>query len=591
MSELINPPEKKSNWRGRALGFRGLTLQLFLITILPLTALLLAVAFGSQTLHHEAMRSLVGDRDLRTVRAASGSLEREIFHLSSTILVLSRDLEGNSGFSSLILSPEEISSVFDGGIALFSISGNLIQSSTNQLDWQTVPAQIPDSFKIAANNEAQPTFSALIAPTGNANAYIIITILTQQQEILAGAFSPERLIQNTLSDLVRSGQTTVLVTGPAASNGNYDILYRAGPFKIDENTASHPGIKEALHGESGINYFQSSEGEHVVAFSPVEPVGWGLVLEEAWEDIASPYLVTTQSAPLVIVPAFLLALLAIWFGARRIITPLQKLERQAANLAAGDFEAIRQPVGGIEEIRNLQSELVDMADQLEAAQQSLRGYIGAITAGVENERRSLARELHDDTIQALIALNQRIQLILMNTPETQKKALSELQSLVQQSMSNLRRMIRGLRPIYLEDLGLATSLEMLVHEMEQTAAIPINFVTRGQERRFDAQSELSLYRMVQELLNNVIHHAEAKHAWVELEFTETDCLLQIRDDGKGFLVPKNRSEFPKKGHFGLLGMQERSELINAKLAILSSPGNGTTISIRLSNSANHNHHS
>ena len=128
-----------------------------------------------------------------------------------------------------------------------------------------------------------------------------------------------------------------------------------------------------------------------------------------------------------------------------------------------------------------------MADKLKAAQQSLRSYIGAITAGVENERRSLARELHDDTIQALIALNQRIQLILMNSPETQKSALSELQTLVQQSMTNLRRMIRGLRPIYLEDLGLVASLEMLVREMEQTASNSdrISFSTNGQERRLD----------------------------------------------------------------------------------------------------------
>ena len=76
-------------------------------------------------------------------------------------------------------------------------------------------------------------------------------------------------------------------------------------------------------------------------------------------------------------------------------------------------------------------------------------------------------------------------------------------------MADLRRMIRGLRPIYLEDLGLVASLEMLVREMEQTAAIPITFVTRGQDHRLDPQSELSLYRMVQESLNNVIRHAEA----------------------------------------------------------------------------------
>ena len=363
------------------------------------------------------------------------------------------------------------------------------------------------------------------------------------------------------------------------------MLYRGGPIKIDESNPSHPGIKEVLSGESGINYFQSSEGEHVVAFSPIPSTGWGLVIEEAWEDIASPYLMTTQSAPLVIVPVFLLALLAIWFGARRIVTPLQKLEKQAAGLATGDFEAIRQPVGGIAEIRNLQIELIEMADDLQAAQLSLHSYIGAITAGVENERRSLARELHDDTIQAMIALNQRIQLALMNSPETQKGALSELQALVQQSMSNLRHMIRGLRPIYLEDLGLVTSLNMLVREISQTTEIEITFVSDGHERRLDSQSEMMIYRMVQESLNNVIHHAEAKHAWVELQFSDTKLWVQIRDDGKGFVVPTNPAQFPEKGHFGLLGLHERAELINAKMDILSHPGKGTTISIKVGQTA------
>jgi hypothetical protein len=98
--------------------------------------LLLVVAFGSQSLHHDAMRSLVGDRDLRTVRTASISLEREIAHLTSTIQILSRSLNGKPDFSSLILDPEEISTVFDGGIALFSYDGQLILSTTSIIDWQ-----------------------------------------------------------------------------------------------------------------------------------------------------------------------------------------------------------------------------------------------------------------------------------------------------------------------------------------------------------------------------------------------------------------------------------------------------------------------
>jgi signal transduction histidine kinase len=582
LSEHNHPPENRSSWR-------GFILQLFLITVLPLTALLLVVAFGSQTLHHEAMRSLVGDRDLSTVRAASSSVEHEISHLTSTIQILSRSLDGKSDLSSLILSPEEISSTFDGGIALYSNDGRLINSSSTRLDWQTIPSVISEPFKNASGNNPQPAFSTLITQAGSSQSYIFVSVPTGQQEVLVGAFSPDRLIQNSIGSLAGSGQTTVLVVSPSKTPGKYDVLYRGGPFKIDENSPSHPGIKEALKGESGINYFQSSQGEHVVAFNPISPTGWGLVIEEAWEDIASPYLSTTQAAPLVIVPVFLLALLVIWFGAQRIVTPLQKLEKQAARLAAGDFEAIRPPVGGIGEIRNLQAELIDMADRLKAAQHSLRSYIGAITAGVENERRSLARELHDDTIQTLIALNQRIQMVLMDSQEKQKGSLSELQTLVQQTMANLRRMISGLRPIYLEDLGLVASLEMLVREMGQSASIPITFTSHGSERRLAPQSEMSLYRMVQESLNNVIHHARARHAWVELEFTDTELTLQIRDDGKGFVVPTNPAEFPEKGHFGLLGLQERSELINAELSIISQPGKGTNISIRLKISDNRNH--
>ena len=148
-------------------------------------------------------------------------------------------------------------------------------------------------------------------------------------------------------------------------------------------------------------------------------------------------------------------------------------------------------------------------------------------------------------------------------------------------MLDLRRMIRGLRPIYLEDIGLVSSLEMLAREIGQAADLQVSFQSQGSERRLDPQTEMSLYRMVQESLNNVIHHARASRAWVHLQFDEDGLTVQVRDNGKGFAVPKNPSDFAEKGHFGLLGLQERAEILHAKLKILSSPGNGTTISIWL----------
>jgi len=122
------------------------------------------------------------------------------------------------------------------------------------------------------------------------------------------------------------------------------------------------------------------------------------------------------------------------------------------------------------------------------------------------------RELHDDTIQVLIALNQRLQLISINSPEVAKRLSERTANMGPASHDHLRRMIRGLRPIYLEDLGVVASLEMLVQEMGQTANIPIAYKVRGQERGMDAQKAMSVYRIVQESLNNVIRHAEAKHA-------------------------------------------------------------------------------
>jgi signal transduction histidine kinase len=559
----------------------GFSPQLFLITVLPLTGLLLLVAFGSQMLHHEAMRALVGERDLRTVHVAAGAIEDALSYRAGMIQMVSRSLPASPDWESLTLKPDELSNVFNGGLARFAENGHLISTTQPALDWLNITGRLPGYFDAILKNEREPVFSSPVSLDEGEHTLILVGWPLAQQQILVGAFTAETLIEAVVKDLAAENKIVVMVVGPGRTLGSFEILYHSGSAKPDESTLSHSKIPEVLRGESGISYHPYSEGEHAIAFSPIAPVGWGLVIEEVWEDNSNPYLRATQTAPMVVIPAFLLALVVLWLGTRRIVQPLQALEKQAAQLAQGDFEAIQHPVGGIEAIRNLHGELVDMAVRLKAAQHSLHSYIGAITAGIENERRSLARELHDDTIQALIALNQRIQLAAMRASDSEKTLLAELQNLVQQTVTDLRRMIRGLRPIYLEDLGLVASLEMLARDMAQLADIPISFQMLGSEQRLSAQVEMSLYRMVQEALNNVVRHSQATRAWVELTFREAELTVAVRDDGKGFLVPGDPSEFPEKGHFGLLGMQERAEIISAQLTISSAPDAGTTIFIRV----------
>jgi signal transduction histidine kinase len=277
-----------------------------------------------------------------------------------------------------------------------------------------------------------------------------------------------------------------------------------------------------------------------------------------------------------------IAVVGLWFGVRQVVQPIQKLEESATKLAWGDFESIEAPVGGIAEVRHLQAELVQMAQKLRLAQQSLHDYIGAITRAQEDERRRLARELHDDTIQALIALKQRVQLTRLGLKgQPAADSLEELESLAEHTIDNLRRQTRALRPIYLEDLGLVTALEMLVQETSQSAGIPVDFHRLGDERRLPSEVELALYRMAQEALSNVTRHAQAGQANVELRFEHKVVSLEVRDNGQGFEVPRSPAEFAPSGHFGLLGLHERAELIGARLEIDSAPGEGVCIRVNM----------
>lgn len=303
---------------------------------------------------------------------------------------------------------------------------------------------------------------------------------------------------------------------------------------------------------------------------------------EASQSTADPALELTLVGPLVLIAPILFALGALWFAARQIVQPLQSLESNAAALALGDFDSIKQAVGGISEIQRLQAELADMAGKVRASQDGLHDYIGAITAAQEEERLRLARDLHDETIQELIALKQRVQLAEKAVQDgAARQILSDLDALAEGTIADLRRLTRALRPIYLEDLGLVTALEMLANETSQPRGLRVEFCKKGQERRLSRETELALYRITQQALNNVSRHASASRATVQIEFVPPETRLEIRDDGVGFEVPVSLTDLAPAGHFGLLGMHERADLVGAVLEVLSRPGGGTRICVRL----------
>jgi signal transduction histidine kinase len=367
-------------------------------------------------------------------------------------------------------------------------------------------------------------------------------------------------------------------------DGQRQLLYQTGTPRLDTDLTQHTGVADALRGESGTAFLIVGGSEHVVAYTPIQSVGLALVIEEPWEAVDNPLLRQTLAAPLILIPALLFALIALWFGIRQIIQPLQALERKAAELGWGRFEAIEQTVGGISEIRHLQAELVRMAQKVKAAQQNLRSYVSAITTGQEDERRRLARGLHDGAVQALIALDQRVQMTQLTVKQTAPAAadrLAEIRHMLAALIEDVRRVIRALRPIYLEDLGLLPALEMLTRDLEKTAGLRSEFSSDGAAARLAPEREIAVYRCAQEALSNVARHAGAKTVRVSAVFGAGEFILRVQDDGQGFTAPERVSDLAAGGHYGLMGMQERAELVGGRLTLQSTPGSGTTVELRV----------
>lgn len=561
----------------------GLVLQLFAIILLPLILLLVGITFGSITVHQRAMRTLVGERDERAVRIAGSSLSAQVDARMKEMASIGLLLASNPSqpATTTLSSVGYLLSDFDFGVGIFDPQGKLLSVTINEELWKQWMSD-SSSWEVVLNEMSSQTGKLRVySYPGNAVLLGLISENVDGKFLTVGAFSVDALAKATLADVQPpGGQLSVMLVG-----ANDQILYKDGV--LTDQSASHPGIAEALSGQSGTVYVSVGGDEHVTAYTPVTSAGWALITEESWEAVATPTLRASQIAPLVLVPAVLILLLALYLGASQVVKPLHTLESNAASLAWGDFKTIQEPVGGIAEIQHLQKELIHMANKVKEAQRTLHSYIGVITEAQEDERRRLARDLHDDTLQALIALKQRVQLaqlelVSADQPVTQGSSeLDEIASLTEQTIENLRRLTRALRPVYLEDLGLVPSLEMLARETGQGMGITVEFQHHGLERRLDASIELALYRMAQEALSNITRHAQATQASMTISFSPETVRLQVQDNGVGFNLPKSPAEYSLNGHYGLLGLQERVELIGATLDIRTSPGKGTQLMVTL----------
>lgn len=212
---------------------------------------------------------------------------------------------------------------------------------------------------------------------------------------------------------------------------------------------------------------------------------------------------------------------------------------------------------------------------------SMRFYLRKVLAAQEEERKRLAREIHDDTAQSMLLLTHRLDAIASDPKNKLSKPVAEkltgLHSLAIDTLDRLRLYAQDLRPAILDDLGLEAALQWMADKVitEDWIDVDVELDVHGHELPHEAQ--LTLFRIAQEALVNTKRHAEASRVVVRLEADGEKIQMTISDNGKGFEVPKPLSELSSTDKLGLIGMQERAQLLRGTLNILSEPGKGTVI--------------
>ena len=217
-------------------------------------------------------------------------------------------------------------------------------------------------------------------------------------------------------------------------------------------------------------------------------------------------------------------------------------------------------------------------------QENVRAYLQQITRAQEEERKRISRDLHDDVSPDLIILIQKLDKLAAAQRlkvATVKENLEDIRGQAVKALQGLRATAQGLRPRIIDDLGLVAALEWIAEELERDQNIQTRVESSDMERPLPPETQILLFRIAQEALNNIRKHARASRVVIRLEGGEKNIKMTVTDDGQGFQAPEKIEGMVSAGRLGLMGMYERARLMNGNLEIKSAPGKGTEITVTL----------
>ena len=509
-----------------------------------------------------------------------------------------------------------LQSIFTEGVFLVDRSGKMVWAEPRprpRMDKdRSLLAPIRDAFEAG-----RPEVSNLIVD-GVRRIYAVVPIRNWRGDLVGavgGELDPGNPRFRSLLHPIRLGDTTyldlvdgrgVVIASTKAERAFINSDHGRFLAGLIREKRSVVGSCHTCHEQKG---FAERERE-VVAFVPLTNAPWALSIRQAEKEALAPAFAMERRFLFLGSVTILVALLFAWGVARSVTKPLGILTEAAKRITKGDLDR-PIPQFGEDEIgflaqsldrmqmtlkasldtiaqgrRDLEKRVQERTRELEALYQELRRkeemrgeLLRKVISVQEEERKRIARELHDETSQDLATLLLSVETTVGSVAEPLKERLMRMKAMANRTLDSIHRLIFDLRPSVLDDLGLASAIRWAAEGRLEPLGIDLAFEVIGTERRLKPEIETTLFRIGQEAISNIARHAEASSVRIMVEFGDRSVRLQVEDNGKGFEPEKVASSADRA--IGLLGMRERAALLDGAFAIDSEPGKGTRLTIEI----------
>jgi len=432
--------------------------------------------------------------------------------------------------------------------------------------------------------------TALRAPDGRLDGYLGGFIEPATADLLDPLRGTDAVASGAL-DLVDAAGVVVDSTHPSelfktADHGS--VLTRAVRERREIRGRCH-----SCHEREGSPTRRETD---VLAFAPLPTLDLGISVRQPEATALAPAFAIRER--LLWLSASLVCMFLVFTGlsVHSVVKPLLRLSR-AVKQAAPDTGRLALPNLGHDEAGQLAEVLEDWHTRLarsrelaEAARldrerervrrHEQRAYLGRVLNAQEDERRRIARDLHDTIAQDVAAYRLDLERLATQLPGGETGArLRNLEEKARDLLVKIRRILLDLRLDALEELGLQPALSAHLERIEKEHAVRVILDVEGTEPALPYEFAVSIYRIVYEAVQNAVMHGHAEHVFVAVTFGETHIDLEIEDDGDGFDVDAARKRAGRNGRFGLLGALERTRLLGGTLRVTSTPGEGTTVTL------------